>query len=183
MTCIVGLEHDGLVTIGGDAAAVEESRLTRYVEPKVFTVGEYLIGFCDSFRMGQLLQYRLKVPRQVAGVDDMTHLCTVFIDAVRKCFHQGGFAKTTEGEDAGGVFLVGYRGALYCVDEDYHLGRSMLGYEAIGVGDHFALGSLASTAGDPQARVHMALHAAALHSTSVAEPFTVLTTDPYTQEP
>lgn len=174
MTCIVGLEHDGTVTIGGDAAAVEDSRLTRYVEPKVFFVGQYLIGYCDSFRMGQLLQYRLKVPKQIVD-DDMAHMCTVFIDSVRKAFHQGGYAKATDGEESGGVFLVGYRGALYCIDEDYHVGRSMLGYEAIGCGDHLALGSLASTAGDPQARVHMALHAAALHSTSVCEPFTVLT--------
>ena len=180
MTCIVGLEHDGVVTIGGDAAAVEDSRLTRYVEPKVFTLGEYLIGYCDSFRMGQLLQYRLKPPKQTA-TDDLEHLCTAFIDAVRKCFHQGGFAKTTESEEAGGVFLVGYRGALYCVDEDYHVGRSMLGYEAIGCGDHLALGSLASTSGDPEARVQMALYAAALHSTSVAEPFTVLTQSPQEQ--
>lgn len=175
MTCIVGLEHDGLVTIGGDAAAVEDSRLTRYVEPKVFFVGDYLIGYCDSFRMGQLLQYRLKPPRQTVD-DDMSHMCTVFIDAVRKCFHQGGFSKSDNNEESGGVFLVGYRGQLFCIDEDYHVGRSMLGYEAIGCGDHLALGSLASTTGNARARVEMALRAAALHSTSVAEPFTVLTT-------
>lgn len=182
MTCIVGLEHDGLVTIGGDAAAVEDSRLTRYHAPKVFHVGEYLIGFCDSFRMGQLLQYRLKPPKQVAGVDDMAHLCTTFVDAVRKCFQQGGYAKSDNNEESGGVFLVGYRGGLYCIDEDYHVGRSMLGYEAIGCGDHLALGSLASTSGDPAGRVELALRAAALHSTSVVEPFTILTTDP-TLEP
>ena len=181
MTCIVGLEYDGIVTIGGDAAAVEDSRLTRYVEPKVFTVGEYLIGYCDSFRMGQLLQYRLKVPRQIVD-DDMAHLCTVFVDACRKLFHQGGFAKSNDSEDSGGVFLVGYRSALYCIDEDYHVGRSALGYEAIGCGDHFALGSLASTAGDPEARVEMALRAAALHSTSVCEPFTILTTSQETND-
>jgi len=169
VTCIVGLEHDGTVIIGGDAAAVEDTRITRYTEPKVFTVGEYLIGYCDSFRMGQLLQYRLKVPKQMVD-DDMSHMCTVFVDACRKLFHQGGFAKSSDNEDSGGVFLVGYRGALYCIDEDYHVGRSML-----------ALGSLASTQGDPAARVEMALRAAALHSTSVCEPFTVLTQS--TQEP
>ena len=175
MTCIVGLEHDGVVTIGGDCAAVEDSRLTRYTEPKVFHLGDYLIGFCDSFRMGQLLQHRLKPPKQLVD-DDFAHMCTTFIDSVRKVFHQGGFAKASEGEEVGGVFLVGYRGVLYCIDSDHHVGRSMLGYEAIGCGDAFALGSLASTSGDPVARVQMALYAAALHSTSVCEPFTVLTT-------
>ena len=173
MTCIVGLEHDGVVTIGGDCAAVEDSRLTRYVEPKVFHLGDYLIGFCDSFRMGQLLQHRLKPPKQLVE-DDFAHMCTTFVDAVRKCLYQGGFAKSGD-DDAGGVFLIGYSGRLYSCDTDLHIGRSMLGYEAIGCGDAFALGSLASTSGDPQARVQMALYAAALHSTSVSEPFTVLT--------
>jgi hypothetical protein len=120
------------------------------------------------------------VPKQIVD-DDMSHMCTVFIDACRKTFHQGGYAKTQDGEDAGGVLLVGYRGALYCIDDDYSVGRSALGYEAIGCGDHFALGSLASTSGDPEARVQMALYSAALHSTSVCEPFTVLTQS--TQEP
>jgi ATP-dependent protease HslVU (ClpYQ) peptidase subunit len=174
VTCIVGLEHDGTVIIGGDAAAVEDTRITRYTDPKVFTVGEYLIGYCDSFRMGQLLQYRLKVPRQITD-DDMSHMCTVFVDACRKLFHQGGFAKSSDNEDSGGVFLVGYRGALYCIDEDDHVGRSAHGYEAIGCGEEFALGSLASTTGNAKGRILKALEAAALHSTGVCEPFTVVT--------
>lgn len=181
MTCIVGLEHDGVVTIGGDAAAVEESRLSTYSEPKVFFVGPYLIGFCDSFRMGQLLRYRLKVPKQTTD-DDMEHMCTVFVDAVRKCFHQGGFAKTTESEEAGGVFLVALNNRLYSIDSDYHVGHSRLGYDAIGCGDLIALGSMASSTGTANYRVRLALHAAATHSTSVAPPFTLLTTAPMSEE-
>ena len=175
MTCIVGLEHDGRITIGGDAAAVEGMRISQRMDPKVFRVGPYIIGFSDSFRMGQLLRFSLDVPEQASTSDDFEHLCTVFVDAVRHCLREGGFAKQSEGEESGGVFLVGYRGALYCIDEDYHVGRSAHGYEAIGCGEEFALGSLASTTGNAKSRILKALEAAALHSTGVCEPFTVVT--------
>ena len=31
---------------------------------KVFHNGEFIMGFTDSFRMGQLLQYKLQIPPQ-----------------------------------------------------------------------------------------------------------------------
>jgi ATP-dependent protease HslVU (ClpYQ) peptidase subunit len=176
MTCIVGLEHDGGVIIGGDAAAIEDLRLTIRTDPKVFTVDDYLIGFCDSFRMGQLLQYRLSVPKQKAHTTNFAHMATTFTDAVRKTFHQGGFARTDDGGEVGGVFLVAYRATLYCVDEDHHIGHAALGYEAIGVGAEYALGSMYTTRHqtDARARVQTALEAAALHSAGVCPPFTIL---------
>lgn len=175
MTCIVGIEHDGKVTIGGDAAAVEPNRIVARYDEKVYTVGEYLIGFCDSFRMGQLLRFRLVVPKQKHGMSDYEHLCTVFIDSVRKCLSDGGFARTDQGEESGGAFLVGYRGRLYHVDTDYQVGRSMLGYEAIGCGTEYAIGSMASTTGKPERRIRKALTVASEHSTGVRGPFTIVT--------
>lgn len=175
MTCIVGVEHDGGVTIGADSAAVGEMRITPRHDPKVFRVGPYLIGFTESFRMGQLLRFSLDVPEQTSTVSDFEHLCTVFVDSVRQCFREGGIARDDHGEESGGVFLIGYRGALYCVDEDYHVGRSLLGYEAIGCGADFALGSMATSTGAPRRRIARALEAATLHSAGVCAPYTIAT--------
>ena len=175
MTCIVGLEHSGRVTIGGDSAGVEGLRITARADEKVFQVGPYLIGFSDSFRMGQLLRYTLDAPEQASTHDDFEHLCTVFVESVRACLKEGGFAKESSGEESGGTFLVGYKGLLYCVDSDYQVGRAIRGYEAIGCGEEFALGSLASTSGAASRRVRVALEAAALHSSGVCEPFTICT--------
>lgn len=170
MTCIVGLEHDGSVTIGADSAAVDEMRISARVDPKVFRVGPYLIGFTDSFRMGQLLRFTLDVPEQSSTVSDFEHLCTVFADSVRTCLRDGGVARDDHGEESGGVFLVGYRGALYCLDSDFHIGRSLVGYDAIGCGSEFALGSLATSTGSPQKRILKALEVATLHSAGVCAP-------------
>jgi ATP-dependent protease HslVU (ClpYQ) peptidase subunit len=175
MTCIVGLEHDGRVTIGADSAAVEGTRITARSDPKVFVVGPYLIGFTDSFRMGQVLRFCLDVPEQASTVDDFEHLVTVFVDAVRSCLKDAGVAREDHGEESGGTFLVGYRGTLYCVDSDYQVAVALCGFEAIGCGEEFALGSLSSRTGNPRRRVLKALEVAAIHSTGVCEPFVTLT--------
>lgn len=174
MTCIVGIEHAGAVTIGGDAAAVEGLRLTVRTDPKVFFVDDFLIGFEDSFRMGQLLRYRLRVPSQKCD-DDFEFMATTFVDAVRKCFTAGGFSRNDDGEESGGSFLVGYGGRLYAIDSDYHVGRARCGFEAIGCGSEFAIGSMASTTGPAENRVRMALTVAATHCAGVVAPFTILT--------
>jgi len=63
MTCIVGIQHDGRVYIGGDSAGVAGYSITSRADAKVFTVGPYVMGFTSSFRMGQLLRYGLKAPK------------------------------------------------------------------------------------------------------------------------
>ncbi len=61
MTCIVALIHENKVFMGGDAAASDDKSglIFQRTDPKVFKVGQYGIGFVDSFRMGQILQYKL----------------------------------------------------------------------------------------------------------------------------
>lgn len=175
MTCIVGIEHEGTVTIGGDAAAISGTRVTVRSDPKVFHIGPYLIGFEDSFRMGQLLRFNLKPPKRSETIDPFEHMATAFITAVRKCFMAGGFSKVEGNEETGGVFLVGYEGCLFTVDSDYHVGRPANGYDAIGCGQEFAIGALAATSGEPRRRVRKALMIAEQHCTGVRGPFTILT--------
>ena len=46
MTCIVGLEHNGAVWIGGDSAGVDNSLgIQTRDDRKVFQIGEAVIGF------------------------------------------------------------------------------------------------------------------------------------------
>lgn len=178
MTCIVGLEHDGLVTIGGDSAAVEGDSIDTYCAPKVFEVGPYLIGFCESFRLGQVIQYRLtKVPEQRC-TDDLEHLATVFVDKLREQLGRAGVAKPVDGEDTQpGSLLVGYRSALYSIDSDFHVGRSTRGYAAIGAGAPYALGAMTAMdrRTDPRATVRTALTIASRLCTAVRPPFDILT--------
>ena len=57
MTCIVALVHENKVLFGGDASASDDKSglIFQRHDPKVFKVGQFGIGFVDSFRMGQIL--------------------------------------------------------------------------------------------------------------------------------
>lgn len=176
MTCIVGIEYDGGVLIGGDSAGLAGWSKTIRADEKVFTTGPYIMGFTDSFRMGQLLRYSLDPPVPTTGGLDR-FMATTFIDAVRATLKAGGFAKAENQKEEGGAFLVGVCGHLYVIHSDYQFGRAVSGFLAIGCGNDLALGSLHTTAQydiAPRQRVTHALAAAADLSGGVAGPFTVI---------
>lgn len=185
MTCIVGLQTEAGVWIGGDSVGVAGYRAQPRADPKVFINGDLLVGYTGSFRMGQLLRFRLDAPKHHQGIDDYEWLATEFIDTVRQCFTDFGWQGKEENRDEGGTFLIGYNGKLYSVDADYQVGIPALGYTACGAGDEIALGALyasdptiTAAAGKetptPEARVALALRAAVAFSTVVREPFTIL---------
>jgi hypothetical protein len=53
MTCIVALSVGNKVVLGGDSAASDEKSglILQTTDPKVFKVGQFGIGFVDSFRI------------------------------------------------------------------------------------------------------------------------------------
>lgn len=176
MTCIVGLSDRGRVYMGGDSAGVDRWDLTVRADPKVFQVGRVLMGFTTSFRMGQLLRYKLAVPQQEPECDDHRWLSTAFVDAVRQCLKDGGYATKDKEVEAGGTFLVGYRGRVYVVDYDYQVGQPMTGFAAVGCGAPVALGALYATESlEPASRVQKALEAAEQFSAGVRGPFVFAT--------
>lgn len=176
MTCIVGIEHEGHVYIGGDSAGVSGLDVTGRVDEKVFVNGPFIMGFTTSFRMGQLLRYAFKPPKKPKGYDDMQYMTTTFVDAVRKCYESKGFLTKKDNVDEGGNFIVGYRGTMYDVESDFQVGRLTLPYHAIGCGGRYALGALYTMKQtlDPEIRIRQALAAAAQFSGGVRAPFIVI---------
>lgn len=178
MTCIVGLESEGRVWLGGDRAAVDQSHYLSHCEqPKVFRRAGMVFGYTTSFRMGQLLQYRLEAPEigEAQPIDE--YMATAFIDAVRACLKDGGYTKIDNSRETIGTFLVGVRGHLYVVDSDYNARRDNGGFNAVGSGTSVALGSMHSTAKlrmNPRERIAMALDAASTFVTTVRGPFDII---------
>lgn len=174
MTCIVGLVDNKDVYIGGDSAGVSGNDLTVRTDGKVFHNGPFLFGFTSSFRMGQLLRYAFTPPEHHSDLTDMQYLVTVFVDALRTCFKDGGFATKASEAESGGNFLIAYRGHLYEIHSDYQIEEAADGYNACGCGEHYATGSLFATEGqEPEKRVKMALRAAERFSAGVRGPFVV----------
>lgn len=176
MTCIVGLVQNNRLFIGGDSAGSCGQDVRIRVDSKVFFNGNFLMGFTSSFRMGQLLRWSLKPPRQPKRMGDEKFMSTIFVDAVRKCLKAGGYATKHSEAEYGGTFIIGYKKRLYVMGCDYQMGLYHDEYEAVGSGDRVAVGCLFGTQGmkDPRKRVELALIAAEKYTTTVKGPFTIL---------
>jgi len=175
MTCIIGLIEKEKVYIGGDSAGVGGLHLTLRDDPKVFKNGPFLIGFTTSFRMGQLLMYAFKPPKQKVK-DDYEFMVTKFVDAVRKCWKKGGYLNKKNEVEKGGTFLIAYKEKLYCMDSDLQIGIASAGYDAVGCGYDLALGAMSATEDahlEPEDRITKALEAAAKFSAGVSAPFII----------
>jgi hypothetical protein len=182
MTCVVGLKHNGKVSIGADSLGSNTlMQKTVRLDEKVFKNGEMLFGFTNSFRMGQILRYSFILPDRIEGLSDMEYLVAHFVPSLIECYEVNGFLKKGEGlEYSGGQFLLGYRGNLYNIDEDFQVGIPAIDYDALGCGGDIALGSLHTTGKldktiTPAKRITLALEASTEHSAGVAPPFNILT--------
>jgi|ERR1035437_170406 hypothetical protein len=179
MTVIAAVVDKGSVYMGGDSAGVAGLSISIRSDEKVFHNGPFLIGFTSSYRMGQILRYKYQPPKQVYGQDDMSYMCTDFIDSLRGCYAGNGFGKIPDRDNnEGGTFLVGYNGVLYMVAGDFQVGIPAVQYDAVGCSADIALGALHATKGKkPEDRVKASLEAAATFSAGVAGPFTILKQD------
>ncbi len=179
MTAIVGVVEDGQVWLGGDAAGVGGLSLSTRSDPKVFKSGESVMGYTTSFRMGQILQHHLTLPVPYETEGGMAYMVKRFVPAVKDELKKHGFQQTKDGRDNGGTFLVGYRGELYEVEDDYQVARVQQAYHAVGAGFELALGSLHTSElveATPRERIRMALAAAAQFCAGVRPPFTIVST-------
>lgn len=186
MTCIVALIHENKVIMGGDSAASDEKTglIFQRTDPKVFKVGQYGIGFVDSFRMGQILQYNWSPPiyKPTSGYRNLDKFIrTKFVDSIKDAFKESGygnFGPGTDDGDEGGVFLIAVQGTgrIFTMDSDFHIGEADVQYMAEGGGQELALGSLFSTSmvKTPRKRVRTALEAAAKFNMTVRAPFTII---------
>ena len=174
MTCIVGLEHEGDVWIGGDGLATAGWLAIPLGEEKVFFNGEMLFGVCGTMRVAHLLRYALTIPEQSVRKTDISYIATDLVDAIRALFGQKGFLEKHDEKESGGCFLVGHKGKCYRVDADWSVISASDGMLAIACGAEFALGALHATEGKPpEERIQIALGAASRFSVGVKGPFTI----------
>jgi ATP-dependent protease HslVU (ClpYQ) peptidase subunit len=180
MTCIAAVVHDSKVYLGGDSAGSDDWEIDTRADTKVFALGEFLIGFTTSYRMGQLLRYAFTPPAlpDSENADLFRYMVADFIEATRECLKKGGFAKKESEREEGGCFLIGVRGRIFNVFGDYQVQETVDGYNATGGGRAYAKGALFASAGlPPEKRIRMALKAAERHTPGVRGPFVILGPD------
>jgi len=150
MTIIVGLvSDDGTVVIGSDSAATAEDALELHTAaadsgPKVFAhPAGFMVGFCGSFRVGQLVRHCFSVVPALKSQEPMAYLVGPFTKALRKCLKDSGCLETENGiETMDASLLLAYKNKLYVIQSDFQVSEPFHGYTAIGSGSAAALGSL-----------------------------------------
>lgn len=174
MTCIVGIAKEGKVYIGGDSFVSSNGRHRRTAIKKVFTIGEFLIGYTTSTRMGNLLRFSLQVEKQKHN-DDFQYMVTKFIPAIRELFEEGGYSQIDNNVERGGNFLVGYRGILYEIDSDFQVESYINGFAIVGSGEAVALGAVQAIIHvggiDPIETIEIALDVAGIFTNTVGSPY------------
>lgn len=179
MTCIVALKHESKVYIGGDSAGVDGWDYTVVKHPKVFRLGDMLIGYSGSNRMAQILRYHVTPPKHYPeDGDGMAYMVKHFVECLRTTFKEHGYSKTESGvETMDSEIVVGYRGEIYAIQTDFQVAVSAAPYRTSGIGRSYALGAMAmsefSTNLPPDNRVLKALEISGQFSNGVCGPYYV----------
>jgi len=181
MTCIVGVVENGTVWLGADSAgaSAETGQVEIRSDEKVFVRGPYAMGFTTSFRMGDLLRYSVVLPIPTEDERDLRGFMVIrFIDAVRDALNKGGFATKKDQVESGGNFLVGIRGHLFEIANDYQVAEVACQFAAVGSGWQLALGALHAGGSLPvKERIYKALEAAERFNAFVRRPFRIVSVD------
>jgi ATP-dependent protease HslVU (ClpYQ) peptidase subunit len=177
MTCIVAVKHEDHVVMGGDSAGVAGLDIILRKDPKVFRNGNFVIGYTSSFRMGQLLRFKMKLPPVPRKMDMFEYMVVHFTETARKTLKKGGYSKVNNNQEDGGCFLVAYQDRMFTIHDDFQVEERTDPYGAVGCGEAYALGALAAAPDkDPTKMVTTALKVAEKFSGGVRGPFVILRT-------
>jgi hypothetical protein len=174
MTCVVAIVNsEGKVTIGADSSAVDDIIVTPHREPKVFVKGEFGIGYCHSFRMGQIIEFWFTPPPIPENEKSlMRYMVMDFIPELKSVLEDNGYPNH-EDEKTEWSLIVGVRGLIFTIESDWHVGYDDLPYASIGAGSSYALGVLHAAPFwmDSHKAAHVALEAAEKFCPYVVGPF------------
>jgi hypothetical protein len=174
MTCIVAaLDNHGKIIMGADSSAVDETIHTPHIDPKVFVKGEFGIGYCHSFRMGQILQFWFTPPEIPENEKDMMRYMVMdFIPELKGVLADQDYPFHDD-EKIDWSIIVAVRGKLFTIEADWHVGHDGIPYAAIGAGSPYALGAMHSIHGEPNASI------VALKALETAEKFSPYVLGPF----
>lgn len=173
MTCVAALITDGVVYMGADSAGTDCWNGQRVLNtPKLFRVGNALLGCAGSIRVAQALRFA-SPPGEHKRMPLEKYLNTVFVDWMRDALLRGGVAEKKDNvEGADSAVLVGIKGHVFTVEEDFNVTENLQPYSAVGSGAQVAMGALfARKEGSPRARILTALKAAAAFDSTCRPPF------------
>lgn len=161
--------------MGGDSSCCIGWDQYPISNPKVVSNGELLIGISWSLRTGQIVQ-TLNFPRVEEGEDPYLYTVKKFVPALITALKDLG-RESDKGTFTGFTFLLGIRGRVFLIDNEFAALETTRRFTAVGCGDSFAMGALKAMEEmnlTPESRLLKALEISAALSAGVAGPFTII---------
>lgn len=186
MTIIAAcVDQDGNIWMGSDTVSVHRGmNVKRAAEPKVFRLGEMLIGSSGTVHCGQIVEHLIELPPIPAEDNLMPWMVEEFAAPLRVAMKtHGGECKNRNGDDEmDGRLLIGLRGKLFEVDVGYGIYTHAACFAAIGCADQEALAGMLTALKihpDMHARavVQLGLEAAAELDINIRPPFEIQCSD------
>lgn len=189
MTLVVGYTDNNTVYMAADNSINWDNQFLMTTHSKILSLSinsknpiQFLVGFSGSFRMGQLLEHSFNIP-SIEDTPVYKYMCIYFVPALIKLFEANRFLYEQNNTISGGTLLIGIKGSLFLVQEDFSVIETTNKYAAIGCGETYALGAFnaleyISTSISVESRIKAALTAAATFSpyVSVSNPITIYNT-------
>lgn len=167
MTCIAVVKQDGKIFMAGDRGASDDDNILALSAPKVWKIGEYLLGYAGTMD-GERIRHNFKPPAPEKNLDKFMY--SKFIKYLRT-FYENWWVDTSKDSDFGMIICV--RGRIF---EHNAIDMSLTEYQqpflAMGSGAQYAYGSLYSTHKSKNARnrVRTAVAAAIQYSPTCMGP-------------
>lgn len=179
MTCIVGYIDKDYIYMGADSLGTKGQLKTIRKDDKLFKKENMLIGLTGTFRMFQLIKWKLEIPEHPKNMSTERYMCTLFIDSVIKCFKDNEFIEREDCRIYGGTFIVGYKNNLFKIGSDFQIGLENDSYTSVGSGEELALGAMdALMIYDknikPEEKIKIALKCAEKRNNCVHRPFKIM---------
>jgi ATP-dependent protease HslVU (ClpYQ) peptidase subunit len=171
MSVAVGVESEGGVWLAADSAISEDGAIDLACSGKLIKRAGYGVATVGYARAADVLQHYLDLPGPVSDEHVMSWAVTSLVPALQTLAEDHEPWKGRDDDDDGWSLIVAACGVVLTVGADYAVHRSQRGYQAIGTGAAFALGSLHATHPlDARNRCVSAVKAAATWCTTVREP-------------
>ena len=149
MTTILAVQGDSWAVIGSDSQwSTEGGRIGKSAQPKVITLGKYLIGIAGHTRGDNIIQHAFTpppVPPKAHGVKLTKFVVSQFVPAYKQALEASGTGLPQyDGEVAKTPIdsLVVVNGVIYQIDDDYGTDMDTNRLYAVGSGSDYGLGAL-----------------------------------------
>lgn len=181
MTCVVAITDGHRLVFAADSAAtnLQTGEIYNLENEKIFFCGPWLVGHTTSYRLGQVLRHQVDWPIPPPELADLEgFITTQVMDVVRKALGKAGARRRKQNAEFGGAFLLGLRGRIFAVADDFSVVRLKAPFAAIGHGRFLAYGALHALQDrttDLEEICRIALEAAEGYDPTVRRPFNYLT--------